>query len=218
MKLDSVATKIFIKTGHQKYLKQVKRLELGPSANLPNNSKIRATAKGNLHLHPNLDLNTLVFPSLSNESLLSLRQLLYNNGCVPLFDTYNVHVYKQGKLVTKGHRNFTDGLWDVKFQQHKINKINYIISKDKTKIELAQYLHACAFSPVISTFQKCIDNGNFITWLGIETLNFKNLLGTTEATAKRHINQERSNLQSIKVPAVVDAYEPFPEPIKTKHT
>ena len=34
--------------------------------------------------------------------------------------------------------------------------------------------------------------------------------------AKRHLDQERSNLQSTKVPAVVDADDTFPEPIKTK--
>ena len=72
MKLDSAATKTFIKTDHQKYLKQLRRLESGPSATLLDNSKIRATAQRYLHLHPTLDLNALVFPLLSNESLLSL--------------------------------------------------------------------------------------------------------------------------------------------------
>ena len=54
-----------------------------------------------------------------------------------------------------GQRNYKDGLWDVPFQlpnilqntSNKHNKINYIIRQDKNKTELAQYLHACAFSP-----------------------------------------------------------------------
>ena len=51
-----------------------------------------------------------------------------------------------------------------------------MITKDKTKTDLARYLHGTAFSPRISTFAKAIRNGNFVTWPGIEDLNFKNLL------------------------------------------
>ena len=76
--------------------------------------------------------------------------------------------------------------------------INYIIRKDKTKTELAQYLHAAAFSPSLSTFTKAISIDNFLTWPGIEDLNFGKLIGTTIATEKGHLDQEHKNLQSIK--------------------
>ena len=76
--------------------------------------------------------------------------------------------------------------------------INFIVHKNKSKLELAQYLHACARSPIISTFQKAISNGNFITWPGIENINFNALLKTTIATAKGHLDQERENLQTTK--------------------
>ena len=66
-------------------------------------------------------------------------------------------------------------------------------------MELAQYLHACAFSPVISTFQKCINKGNFLSWPGIEKLNFNKLIKTTEATLKGHMDQERKGLRSTKL-------------------
>lgn len=113
-----------------------------------------------------------------------------------------------------GKRNYKDGLWDVDINNnispsnpksnHKINdiihpKINYIIQRDKTKSDLAQYLHACAFSPVISTFQKCIRKGNFISWPGINDLNFEKLIGANESTIKGHLKQERSNLQSTQL-------------------
>ena len=61
-----------------------------------------------------------------------------------------------------------------------------------------QYFHGCAFSPVISTFQECIRKGNFISWPGIDDLNFKKTINTTEATLKRNLDQERKNLQSTK--------------------
>ena len=46
--------------------------------------------------------------------------------------------------------------------------------------------------------RKAIRNGNFITWLGIDKINFNSLLKTTLATAKGHLDQERENLQSTK--------------------
>ena len=36
------------------------------------------------------------------------------------------------------------------------------------------------------------------------------------ATAKGHLDQERSNLQSIKAPVLADTDEPFQEQIKRK--
>ena len=43
---------------------------------------------------------------------------------------------------------------------------------------LMQYLHGCAYSPSISTFQGNIDRGNFIAWPCMESLNFKQLIDT----------------------------------------
>ena len=114
------------------------------------------------------------------------------------FEKSKLSILKNGEVILSGHRNSTDGLWDVPFNQYE-NKINYIISRDKNKTELAQYFHGCAFSPVISTFQDCIRRGNFISWPGIDDLNFKKLIKTTEATIKGHMDQERKNLQSTKI-------------------
>ena len=85
---------------------------------------------------------------------------------------------KNKQVILKGKRNHNDGLWDVPMTptteqqpQHELisveNRanytcaINYIVQKDKTKLELAQYLHACAFSPCVKTLQACIRRGNF---------------------------------------------------------
>ena len=81
---------------------------------------------------------------------------------------------------------------------YKVMDMYYIITKDKSKTDLARYLHATAFSPSITTFIKAIKNENFITWPGIDTLNFATLLGTTKATELGHLDQERANLQSTK--------------------
>ena len=84
-------------------------------------------------------------------------------------------------------------MWDVPFNTKSTQQINYIISRDRNKTELAQYLHGCAFSPVISTFQQCIKNRNFITWPGIDDLNLRKLIDHTEATIKGYLDQERKN-------------------------
>ena len=49
---------------------------------------------------------------------------------------------------------------------------NAIVAKNNTKKQLADYLHACADSPALTTFQKSIKNGNFVTWPGIEDVHF----------------------------------------------
>ena len=69
-------------------------------------------------------------------------------------------------------------------------KVNYIIQKDQSKVELAQYLHGCAFSPSISMFQTAINRGNFITWPGIEEIKFKSILGSPLVTTLSHLDQE----------------------------
>ena len=108
---------------------------------------------------------------------------------------------KNNKIIIEGNRNVTDGLWDVKLPMHPTqllhprlpehHSINYIITKDKTKTQLAQYLLATAFSPALSTFKHAIDNGNFVTWPCIAELRFKSLLGTTIPIQKGHMDQER---------------------------
>ena len=64
-----------------------------------------------------------------------------------------IKLLKNGEVILTGNINLRDG--------HDINSIDYIITRDKSKTELAQYLHACEFSPVISTFQDCIKRGIF---------------------------------------------------------
>ena len=77
---------------------------------------------------------------------------------------YNVDITKNNNLILQGSRNHVDGLWDVVLNSSKTSsnkntnktQLNYIITKDKSKTELAQYLHAAMFSPAISTITKAI--------------------------------------------------------------
>ena len=85
---------------------------------------------------------------------------------------------------------------------------------------MAKYLHGCAFSPVISTFKTAVEKGNFVTWPGIDAINFNKLVGPIVATANGHLDQERQGLQSTKTQVKLedahdDAFPPQSKP-KTK--
>ena len=108
-----------------------------------------------------------------------------------------MNIFKNKQSVLQGKRNKTDALWGVPLTPMITNNeysINFIVHKNKSELELAQYLHACARSLVISTFQKAINNENFITWQRIDKINYNALLKTTLATAKGRLDQERINL------------------------
>ena len=150
---------------------------------------------------------------MKNESLLSIGQLC-DKGCNAVFSKDKLNVYLNNKIILQGTRNTKDGLWDVPFDQQEI-RLNYIVKKNLPKYELAQYLHSCAFSPALDTFTKAIKNGNFISWPGINDIDFKKFLINTPAIAKGHLDQERQGLQSTQ--DEINDYFPPPEDKKTYH-
>ena len=163
---------------------------------------------------PRYDIQSYILPGMTNESLLSVRQLC-DKGLKAIFTKDSLKIKQGHKTVITGTRNPKDGLWDVPFPSKNSISANYIVTKDKTKYELAKYLHACAFSPSLDTFTKAIKNGNFITWPGIEDINFKKFLGNTSATAKGHLDQERQGLQSTKEQE--QDFFPIQDNLKTYH-
>ena len=179
-KLDSGASQHYITKKHIDILQNKIPLQNGPIAMLPNKTVIKADTQGLLPLHNSLTTvgqKALSFPNLTNESLLSVGQLC-NDNCEVKFDKNTVTVLKNEKVILKGKRNIRDNLYDINLLQNQVtkpvqNKINYIIRRDKTSSDLAQYLFAAAFSPSLSTFTRAIRNGNFVTWPGIQKLNFK---------------------------------------------
>ena len=166
----------------------------GTTVHLPNLETITSSAAGFLPLHTSVSTAaklTHVFDDLHSASLLSLGQLC-DDGCKVLLDEKNIHVFKNNQIVLTGYRNKRDGLWDVPLPQqqqymlhmtHNLPKekefdidypisplfenLNVIIHKDKTKNELIRHLHACCFSPQVSTFIKATSNGNFLSWPGL---------------------------------------------------
>ena len=202
LKADTGASRHFVKSEHLEHLGSIQRIKNGPSALLPNNEKIKPTFVGNLPINTRLKedaTEALVYPDITNESLLSIGQLC-DDGCIAIFTRTKLYIIKNGEVVLVGQRNQRDKLWDVQLNKETEHEnLHYIVLKDQSKRDLAEFLHACAFSPAISTLQVAVNKGNFITWPGIEGLNFKRLIGTTIATAKGHLDQERANLRSTKI-------------------
>ena len=136
--------------------------------------------------------------------LLSLGQLC-DDGCDIHLSKTTLTASKNNAIILKGYRNFSDGLWDVPIPQsstptthNKEHKANIIIRKDKTKMELIQWLHASCGSPNASTFINAVQKGNFLTWPGLNVSLIKKHLPDCIATTKGHLNQERKGLQSTK--------------------
>jgi hypothetical protein len=66
------------------------------------------------------------------------------------------------------------------------------------KQELIEYLHACCFSPVPSTWKKAIRRGYFTTWPGLTEKLVQKHLPKSDATTKGHLDQQRKNIRSTK--------------------
>ena len=78
------------------------------------------------------------------------------------------------------------------------HRVLEIITRDKTKAELIQYLHGFCISPTTRNLLNAINNGNFLTWPGLNNEQLLKHLPPRIETALGHMDQERKNLQSTK--------------------
>ena len=222
-KADSGASNHYIREKDAHILKNTHRNTNGPVVYLPDNTTLQTQYSGNIPLAnvSQQGTNAHVLPNLHSASLLSMGQLC-DDGCTVFLTQHNITIKKDNNIVLQGPRNRLDGLWDITLPSHPSKyTLNAIIRKDKTKFELIHYLHGVCWSPPVSTFRKAIKKGHFITWPGLSphTTLLKHLT-TTVATAKGHLDQERQNLQSTKIPYEEletddDKFPMSPTPVKT---
>ena len=184
----------------------------GTNVILPNSKHITSILSGSIPFTTTLSsaaTETEVFPHL-NHNLISLGQLC-DDGCTITLDKHNLTATKNDKLIMKGTRSVSgDGLWDIPIPTQvptstpthlpspNDKSINVIIRKDKTKVDLIQYLHAACFSPAPDTFIKAIKNNQFTTWPGLTANLVKKHLPPCVFTAKGHLKLEQQGLQSTK--------------------
>ena len=180
-------------------MRKLKATTTGPIVTLPNHDTIQAQAEGYLDIHPSLTSQATkahVFDGLTNASLLSVGQLCDDN-CTAIFNKHSMRVVKNGTTLLQGARNSVDGLWDVSLPLPPLapaQVANAIIKKRTSHADLANYLYACCGSPSLRTFLRAIKNGNLITWPGIREVDFNKHLSKSIASAKGHLNQERTSI------------------------
>ena len=159
-------------------LTTIKRISNGPSIGLPDGRQLQIQHKGPLPL-PNIvdkragDVN--IVPQLSSASLLSVGQFT-NFGCTAELSHSTAIIKKDHTPILTGYRNFRDGLWDVKQpvipRSPQAQVANVIIKLDPSRAKLADFLHGCLCSPCPSTLMKAIKNNHFVSWPGMNEINF----------------------------------------------
>ena len=90
----------------------------------------------------------------------------------------------------------------IKEQVQVDHRLNVILRKKQTHVQLAQYLHKTCFSPTTTTFTKAIRKNNFLTWPGLTKALVSKYLPKSIATARGHMTSERKGLQSTTRPPV----------------
>ena len=147
-KADSGCSAHFLKDEHKPVLCNLQQLKNGPVAKLPDKSTIKASHSGLLAFKFVTDKakQSLIYPHLTNESLLSMGQFC-DDDCIAVFTKTNVYVIKDNDLVLHGRHNFKDRLWDVRLPSSSnitpshstptSSSINYIIRKDKSTSDIS---------------------------------------------------------------------------------
>ena len=106
------------------------RMERGPAVVLPDGSKITSTKVGLLPISDSISekgRKARIVPGLKSASLISLGQLA-DDGCDVRINDKRLKVTKEKETIMTGHRNYTDGLYDVhitktKDKRYDIDKI-----------------------------------------------------------------------------------------------
>ena len=184
--------------------------------------------KSDLHSIPSLDTTSTTSVTLPNSTsidstshgylpLSSLGQVC-DEDCFVILDSHKLKVFKDKSLkqyidnyqgdgiVLRGHRNYTDGLWDIPIYSStnvippsttssSTNKINVIIRKHQTKQNLSQYIHKCLLSPPIHTLLQTIQLNHLLTFPSLTTSLIKNHIPKSTYTMQGHLVREKQVLQ-----------------------
>ena len=196
----------------------------GPTVVLPNGSTTSATHEGLLNIPQLSNKAKLVhkFPHFK-KSLLSLSTIC-DEGGTAIFSKHNMHILHNGRIILKGIRDTSTGLWFVPLNNvskpcttkacaklaPKTNCALAVLETTRTKQELVRFLHACCFFPVTSTWINAIKNGNFATFPGLTADLVSKYLPQEVPAILGHKYRNKQGLQSTTAQAA--NAQLFPEP------
>jgi hypothetical protein len=149
-----------------------------------------------------------IFPSVENNSLLSVGQLC-DEGYFVLFSRDEVKILdEKQKIIMKGNRDCATGLWRINLyrkkndcnisqKQPQIHSANNVYALQNTGA-LVNYLHKAMFSCTKSALVHAVKKGQLATWPGLTVEAINKHLKLTRATDMVHMNQKRQNIRSTK--------------------
>ena len=112
--------------------------------------------------------SSLSRPNVQRQSATVSKRVSFNN-----YDCERITMNKLNHTIKEQRKE--DVRHKYSMAQVCNNKLNVIIRKDKTKCDLAIFLHKAVGSPVLSTLLKAIDNGHFQSFPGFTSELFKNI-------------------------------------------
>ena len=191
VKADSGASNNYWRTEYHLFLTDINYTHNGSTVQLPNNAIMSVTHTGHIPVSISLsphEKNVHVFDVLHSALLASLGQL-YDDDCIAIFYNNEINITKNSKIILKEQQNKSDGLCDIPMSKPLRHREYSIITRDKTKTDIIQYLHGCCFSPMPIKFLKAIKNGIFLTWPGLNNQILLKYLPPSIATALGHLDQ-----------------------------
>ena len=129
---------------------------------MENGDDMQATKKLQFNLSPEISREAQyghIYDDLKTGTLVSVGQISDNDFDTICLKTRCVY-FKNGKLIIKGIRYHTNGLWNIPLastseppsttalQQHALG----VVQNSKTRQDLSGYFHAIMFSPTPATF------------------------------------------------------------------
>ena len=124
---DSGATKHYL-TSEDSTILLNKQVYHGKGVTIPNSTQLKPSHQGLLPLSNLLTSaakTATVLPQLSNSSLISMGQLC-DDGCEVKLTRKKLSVTKNNMVVMEGHRNYTDGLWDIPIIKSSITSYKHL--------------------------------------------------------------------------------------------
>jgi len=109
-----------------------------------------------------------------------------------------LYIYTAGKNILQGEQsNQANKLWKLNLQQSgtKCHSLNSVIDAP-TIAERIKFYHASLWSPVLQTLCQAIDAGFLTTFPELTLKQIRRNPPRLDATAKGHMNAQRSNLRS----------------------
>jgi hypothetical protein len=159
-----------------------------------------------------------IVPELLSGTLLSMGQLC-DAGCRIAFDSTDVTVFYDNKIVLTGKRTPLTRLWKIDLPVPPTAIVNhqaYHAVGSATPAQLVAFSHAALWSPALSTLDTALTKGFVSNFPGLSNTTLRKYPPASIPMHKGHMDQTRQNKHSTKPkkkskkPTEVDT-ETFPE-------